>query len=242
MSALSAAEVLTLWESGHALHAVDRALVMLGTAFPEHSRDELAALPLGQRDAGLLALRQSAFGDRLSASARCPGCAELAEFELSCNALRVMDEPIVSAQLELAGYTVTVRALNSFDLATAAMSADALGAQRRLMACCVTEARRGDEPVAPDELPDTLCESIGAAALAADPAAERLLDLQCPRCGHLWQVALDMTHLLWSEIAARARRVLLEVHLLAHAYGWSEADILAMSESRRASYLQMVSA
>jgi hypothetical protein len=41
---------------------------------------------------------------------------------------------------------------------------------------------------------------------------------------------------------ARARRLLIEVHSLASAYGWSETDILSMSEPRRALYLEMVQA
>ncbi len=241
MLALRAADVLALWETGHPLHPVDRALVLLGATDPQRTRDELAALPLGQRDARLLALRERTFGDRLSASARCPDCGELAEFDLSCRALRGADQAVGNGEVEVAGYTIGVRALNSFDLAAAVCSADVSSARRALMTRCVTSARRGDAAVAPDELPDALCEDIGAAALATDPAAERLLDLRCPQCTRAWQITLDVAHVLWSEIAARARRVLLEVHLLARAYGWSEAEILALSDGRRGIYLQMVS-
>ena len=41
---------------------------------------------------------------------------------------------------------------------------------------------------------------------------------------------------------ARAQRLLMEVHLLARAYGWREADILGMSPARRNAYLQRVAA
>jgi hypothetical protein len=44
----------------------------------------------------------------------------------------------------------------------------------------------------------------------------------------------------WSEISAEARRLLLEVHNLASAYGWSESDILSMSALRRRYYLEMI--
>ena len=46
--------------------------------------------------------------------------------------------------------------------------------------------------------------------------------------------------LLWEEIEVRAHVLLGEVHRLASAYGWSEAQILALSPARRASYLAMV--
>jgi hypothetical protein len=41
-------------------------------------------------------------------------------------------------------------------------------------------------------------------------------------------------------VAARAQRLLMEVHLLARAYSWRESDILAMSPARRNAYLQQV--
>jgi hypothetical protein len=47
---------------------------------------------------------------------------------------------------------------------------------------------------------------------------------------------------LWAEIEVRAKRLLLEVHLLATAYGWSEAEILSLNAQRREFYLEMVRA
>jgi hypothetical protein len=43
-------------------------------------------------------------------------------------------------------------------------------------------------------------------------------------------------------VEARARRILQEVHTLASSYGWHEAEILALGDTRRAMYLQMVQA
>ena len=42
------------------------------------------------------------------------------------------------------------------------------------------------------------------------------------------------------EVQARARRLLREVDVLARAYGWTEADVLALSEQRRTAYLEIV--
>ena len=41
---------------------------------------------------------------------------------------------------------------------------------------------------------------------------------------------------------AHARRLLLDVHQLASAYGWSEMEILSLSATRRNAYLEMVRA
>ena len=43
-------------------------------------------------------------------------------------------------------------------------------------------------------------------------------------------------------IAGRALRLLGHVHALARAYGWREADILAMSPARRQVYLDLAGA
>jgi hypothetical protein len=50
----------------------------------------------------------------------------------------------------------------------------------------------------------------------------------------------DIVPYLWTEINAWAMRLLREIHSLATAYGWREADILAMSAVRRHWYLEMI--
>jgi hypothetical protein len=50
----------------------------------------------------------------------------------------------------------------------------------------------------------------------------------------------DAGEFLWREVAARARRLVYEVHALARYYGWREADILSMTGRRREAYLEMV--
>jgi hypothetical protein len=67
-----------------------------------------------------------------------------------------------------------------------------------------------------------------------------LLDFTCPGCNYQWQSLFDITAFFWQEIAAFVKRLLREVHTLAKAYGWREADILAMSHQRRQFYLEMV--
>ena len=63
--------------------------------------------------------------------------------------------------------------------------------------------------------------------------------LYCPECGHRWHATFDIVSFFWSEIDAWAYRTLHQVHRLASAYGWREADILAMSPWRRQFYLSL---
>ena len=61
----------------------------------------------------------------------------------------------------------------------------------------------------------------------------------CPACGHDASITFDVVSYLWNEIDEWAKRVLVEVHVLAAAYGWSERDVLALSPRRRRLYLEM---
>lgn len=240
MRALAAHDILQLWETAQHQHPVDQALALLTAAEPGYSRDELAALPLGVRNQRLLALRRLSFGDRLGGRCICPQCNETVEFDLSCSSLQALPDDTRARTFEINNYALRIRPLDSFDLAAAAAAADVTEARRLLMQRCVIEARRDDAVIDTEALPPTLRDAIAEAALAADPGAELLLDLRCPACAHRWQSLLDIVHILWGEVAARAQRLLLEVHLLARAYGWRETDILALSPTRRAAYLQRV--
>jgi len=73
-----------------------------------------------------------------------------------------------------------------------------------------------------------------------DPQADVRLDLTCTACGHHWESIFDIATYFWREIDDWAQRMLRDVHILAMAYSWSEADILSMSAWRRQAYLQMV--
>jgi hypothetical protein len=74
----------------------------------------------------------------------------------------------------------------------------------------------------------------------ADPQADIQLDLSCPACQHHWQAAFDVVAFLWNEIDSWAHRILSDIHVIASAYGWSEADILALSAARRQTYLDLI--
>jgi hypothetical protein len=242
MRALAAGDIVQIWETARRCHPVDQALAFLKAAQPECSRDELRALPLGERDRRLLCLRELSFGDRLEGGCECPHCGAAAEFDLACSALRCGTHESEERAVRVGDYTLRVRPLDSFDMAAAAGAADVAAARRILLDRCVIEAQRGGAVVDAGALPESASAAIAEAALAADPMAELLLELACPACGHRWQAALDIAHILWEEVNARAQRLLFEVHVLARAYGWREADILGMSAARRAAYLQRATA
>jgi hypothetical protein len=53
-------------------------------------------------------------------------------------------------------------------------------------------------------------------------------------------MAFDIISFFWKEIDHWVKHLLLDVHVLAKAYGWSENDILEISPWRRRIYLEMI--
>lgn len=242
MRTLPPQEVLSIWDRAEASDPVGRALALLGAACPERSRDELAALPLGRRDALLLELRQRMFGPRIECFGRCPACGEPVEFGLEVPALleaQPASPPPSELRVSAARYALRVRPPSSLDLIELARAPDSETARDRLLERCVLEARCDDEPIAPTGLPEPVALAVAEALERCDPLAEVRLDLRCPACARDWPLALDIAALLWEELALIAERLLAEVHALARAYAWREADILAMSPRRRARYLEL---
>jgi hypothetical protein len=88
-------------------------------------------------------------------------------------------------------------------------------------------------------LPDHIVTVVATQMAAADPQADVELALSCPACAHGWQVVFDIADFFWQEIHAWAKVMLRSVHTLARAYGWREADVLALTPTRRQFYLEL---
>jgi hypothetical protein len=240
MAPIAAPDLLSAWEQGLGQHAVDRALTMLSAAQPGAGREELARLPIGERDARLWQLHRAAFGDMIEGSTACPRCRQQLQFALDLRALAAQGgEPVTSGALHVGGVEVTYRQPDSHDLAAAAACATPSLARRALLDRCVRRATVGDLEIAPVELPAEVVASLEERLSAEDPRAETLLDLRCEACGERWQETLDVATFVWHEVAAAAAALLRDVHVLAGAYGWSEADILTLSPARRRAYLDL---
>jgi hypothetical protein len=258
---LTEANVLDVWESGLGSTPVVRALLLASMAAP--AGQDVADLPLSALNALLLELRSGAFGDRLPCVTDCPECGESLDVTVSTGELwalrasraaatttRERAEP-ATATLTAHGMEVTFRALTARDVRSVDPAAPQ--ARRRLLRRCVVGVRpspgEGLDEVQdevqdeiPDEIPDEVLEEvleeIARRLPGLDPGADPLFTLDCPQCEHRWEAPLDIADHLWTDVCGYAHRLLHEVHALARAYGWSEADALAVSPVRRQFYLE----
>ena len=244
MDSLADSDLLQLWEGMRRQTLARRAAALLALAAPELASAELAALSLGERERRLLALHARCFGGRLACVADCPRCGEPCEFELDARALAAgLPAPAARAPartVEAGDYRVEMRLPSVADSIALADGHDARPAYGHLLSRCLAGTTRSGEAVAPQDLPPALLEQAAAWMEAADPAAELMISMACPACEAVFGEPLDLAAFCWAEVEARAPRLLAEVDALASRYGWSEAEILALSRVRRDAYLALV--
>ncbi|MBD2080938.1 phage baseplate protein [Leptolyngbya sp. FACHB-17] len=243
MRPLSSDQIIRIWERGQRQHPVDRALSLLAIAFPDAAIGDLARLTVGQRDVLLLTLREITFGKTLNCFAECPHCSEALEFSLSVDQIRLVDlseSREVDYGFDIAGFEGRFRLPNSFDMAAIVSDRTVEKATASLLDRCLLQATHNGTEVSHQELPPQVVAQLAAQMAELDPQAETLLDLCCPACEYDWQILLDIVSFFWTELSAQAKRLLLEVHQLARHYSWQEADILAMSATRRNLYLELL--
>lgn len=225
--------LLSVWEHGARRHPLDRALLLYALAAPGRPADTLADTPLGTRNAALLDLREACFDTPLEAWADCSACGERMSVTLERAALPPApldtDDPI-----EVAGRRF--HRPTSRHLATLARACEPDDAARQLLRACAD---------APDTLPsgaalDALLTEVESVFDAVDPWADIAIAITCPACAHDGEVSFDISIYLWEELDRYAHGLLDDIHALARAYGWREADILALSPARRAAYLARV--
>lgn len=243
MRALLATDILRVWEQGERQAPLARALTLLAGGCTETKAGELANLNVRQRDAQLLALRELTFGSKLEGVTECPKCQERLEFTQETICLRNTD-PSAPRQEEYElieeNLAIRFRLPNSDDIAVAVACEDTDMGRRLLAERCVLHASSNGAELPRCDLPAAVLDSLANRMGECAGEADLLLDFACPACRHRWQAIFDVVAFFWTEIAAHAKRVLSEVHTLACAYGWREADILAMSAKRRQHYIALI--
>jgi hypothetical protein len=236
-------DLLDAWERALGRPPVEQALILLAAACPDDGPDALAALPVGVRDGRLLDLRERLFGPELDMVAACPACGQAVEMGARVGDLRVPHgagcneggEKVVTD-----GYRVAFRLADSRDLLALAARAEGGDPRLALLARCVTGAQGPDgTAIPPGALPEAVVAAVARRMADADPQAQIDLALACPACGHGWTAAFDILRFLLHELHGWAKRLLRDIHALASAYGWSEAEILALSPARRRIYLEL---
>ena len=238
----SADQLVRAWEAGTALSQPARAIELLTALQPETSKSVVASLSLGERDGRLLRLRRALFGPVLDATVACPHCEQRVELAVDVESLLLqkIDAPARS-MLDAEGLTVEFRLPTSNDLLELARSPSGLTATS-LMRRCITSIVRDGADASSSTLSEAVFAAVASRMAELDPQADVQLSMSCPSCEQPWSSDLDIVAYVWAELTSGARSLLADVHRLASAYGWREADVLAMSDQRRSAYLELINA
>lgn len=197
---------------------------------------------VGQRLQGLLEIALASGPSRISLRMQCPqsACSEWLELEIDLQRFRQPD-----AQSEIAfapdeQHRLRLRLPSGVDLRQWRQAAGP-DLEMRMARQLVTDVNG----VAPDfdwRLPETWLPALADALQEHDPLTAPTVQAQCPACGQPIRHALDLEGLLLGRLADEQRRTIREVHDLARAYHWAEADIIAMPHWRRQRYLALLDA
>lgn len=242
MPVLTAAGLLAAWEHARSLPVVQRPAALV-RAFGLSDNDSV-----GTRDAALLSIYAENFSSRLDGLARCPQCGVDVELSVPVAELTAgIPAPQPIEPLHAAGVILHWRLPDDDDLVAVASCPDPDQGALLLLSRCVvrtdaaaTEAATPDEQPAEHGLPAQVRAELAERIAAADPYADISFGLVCPDCDARWDSALEIGEFVWAQLSCRARMLLREVDALARAYGWAEDQILALSQDRRDSYLELV--
>ena len=212
-----------------------------------------ALLPGADRRLAAVAARAAAayartFGPTAQALVDCTACGETLELTVDVGAMASAAPPQEATTVARASGDLRVRALTVDDLlagAAAAGSGDVTdGAAFTDDAAAVLLARttsdRGGGAVEPGLLAAADLEAVDGAARELAGVAAATVVTVCPACGSDVREPVDVVALLWERVSSRAAALLGEVATLARAYGWTEPEVLDLSDVRRAAYLAMV--
>jgi hypothetical protein len=208
------AALMALYDRAEALPRGARRLALAEALLPEGQ----PARSLGAGDAERLFWRakRARFGPRATAQFGCDACGEMIAFA-------------VPPDFDLPAQVAPVARLQH--------------AGRPYILPLPTLGDTGDPAVLAPDAPwhDPAFRAEAAQAIdAADPAIDVIFDVACAACGGVNPRAFDAAAFLWADIEGFASGVFVQVAILARAFGWSEAETLALTPARRARYVDMV--
>lgn len=89
-------------------------------------------------------------------------------------------------------------------------------------------------------VPEPYLGALDEAWSQADPVAEITLDLTCPACGAEVRSRADLPLFVARDLDLKVQGIVAEIHGFARAYGWTEAEVLAVPSARRRVYAALI--
>ena len=215
--------------------------------YEQPSRAHVDALTRGDRDFLALRLRRALFGERLSLVVTCvnPACAARADLDLEVDSLAPERQEPGAEFLDIqtpAGLARVREPTGTDDRELSHIGGSRSERAAELWSRLLIDLD-GRGPLTPRgwlELAAPVRHSIALGLSEGSSAPDLGVATACPSCSASMLLTIDPLTLLVRELRQGSERLIAEVHCLAWAYGWSQADILALPRPRRWRYLELV--
>jgi hypothetical protein len=224
--------------------------------------DVVKGLLVGDRDYLLVRLHEMVFGPKVNVVWRCVNahCRKPMDVSFSLSELTIerkaVAERFFTHKFSLVDSRGAVEANGldgcevKFRLPTGAdqealaaiFHADPSAAINQLLARCL-QSRGGGRSLDAAEVeqwPAAARQELNEAMERLAPQVANELDLTCPECRTSFVANFDFTAFFLAEMAANARLLEREVHLLARYYHWSEQEILSLTRKKRRRYIELL--
>jgi hypothetical protein len=230
------ADELFLVETDLAPLAALLALVQRVTSSPDRTAVDWLELPAVDLEAAALLIRSAWLGDTIRTEARCRGdrCGEPVDVSFGIAAYLAHHRPRRPAHVRmdtdgwfvLDGASCRFRIPTGFDVLAAMSAAEPIAAL--------------GERCTDGELSHGLARRVDRALGALAPRLYGEVGGVCPACGATLTLSFDPVAYTLAELRGVFASVQFDTHVLATAYGWSEATILALPRSRRRRYAALI--
>jgi len=207
---------------------------------------ELDAGRLGElipldRDYLLLQLDRWTFGDARVQTVECPraACGRRIDVQFSLSSIDwpAVPDTAVGAYALADGRTVAFRLPTAEDqVALHGLAASALEAA--FLTRCVREGEVGAAALL--AMPAAVRAGVVRHIVAASPALDLAVPLECVACRHPFRFVFDPVRSLLAELTGSRTELIKQVHRLALNYHWSQAEILGLPRVLRHEYLELV--
>ena len=225
-------ETLALWEALASTTPVARGAAVLVALGAAEGLADAVRMPLASAARAALGELWERAGPEVQTVVTCPDCRAVLDVIIAPGELLAATPDPSDDDATVAVEGVVVRGPTTEDLLVALASARPSATLRQR---CVTWPAGVD----PFDLPPEVHERVGAVAEELTGASALVVRLDCPECDGEVAAEVDPVALLADRVSDEVRDLLGDVAELATAFGWSESEVLALSEVRRRAYLDL---
>ncbi|TXE07844.1 hypothetical protein ES711_10455 [Gelidibacter salicanalis] len=233
---MTANSILNVWDHCVGKNQTFKGVALASLALNATDHSNIVDWSIEKRDIALFHVRKKLFGNQFDNISHCPKCNQMVEWDFNFEQVGIPSLYDIPDNIEILidshDDILMIRLPNSDDLFTNDAS--------QIIRNCMINLKDLQSQTFHQNIPDDIINQINDKFDTICQASNITYHLNCVECSHEWQVNFDIVAYLWKEIDHWAKSLLDEIYVLAKTFGWSESDIINMSENRRNHYLNLL--